>query len=111
MNMWSNWHLRREYAQLNRKYFKGQLPKIRVFYGYVRSMPTASYMAFACTDRIVLQPWLRRSGKVSIYALLHEMVHIKLYALGLDAGHGPRFDKETRRLYKAGAFDNILYGA
>jgi hypothetical protein len=69
------------------------------------------YMAYALTDRIVVQPWLKRSGKFTLFALLHEMVHLKLYSQGLDAGHGPRFNRELRRLYRAGAFDNIFYDA
>jgi hypothetical protein len=43
-------------------------------------------------------------------AILHEMIHVKLYAENGDADekHGPRFKSEIYRLQQAGAYDALL---
>jgi SprT-like family len=43
-------------------------------------------------------------------ALLHEMIHLKLYIENGDPGedHGPRFRSELTRLMKEGAYDRLL---
>jgi len=38
--------------------------------------------------------------------LLHEMIHMKFRGSGVH--HGPRFQKEKRRLILDGAFDDLL---
>jgi hypothetical protein len=43
-------------------------------------------------------------------ALLHEVIHVKLYAENEDAdeAHGKRFQAEMQRLIAAGAYNNLL---
>lgn len=43
-------------------------------------------------------------------ALLHEMIHVKLYAENKDAdeAHGERFQAEMQRLIAEGAYNNLL---
>jgi hypothetical protein len=43
-------------------------------------------------------------------AILHEMIHVRLFAENGDAdeNHGPRFKAEIQRLQQAGAYDALL---
>ncbi len=104
----SNWHLQRYYNELNRDYFKGRLPKIPVRFGYTRQYPSRGYMAICLGNRILLKPFLKKSGKLCVWVLLHEMGHLSVPGSG---AHGPRFMKEMRRLHREGAFDSVLYSA
>lgn len=98
------------YDRFNRKYFAGRLPRVPVRFS-LRSFPRYHPLrdeAYAQCKRgkpmaVFINPRFLGLGIPGFYrALLHEMVHIKL---GEKAQHGPRFQKEMRRLAALGAFD------
>jgi hypothetical protein len=96
--------INRVYAEYNKKYFEGTLPKIPV--GFKRIKDNA-YTLFIGNDpaAIVLNRYLLKSGRLARIVLLHEMAHVKA---GADAGEGPSFQKEIHRLYQKGAYKGLL---
>jgi hypothetical protein len=106
--MWSNWHLQREFNNMNRKFFDNRLPRVRVRFGYIRPECGTSFMGFCLPDRIMLAPFLKKSGKCALMVLLHEMAHLSVPD---SQNHGRKWVREMHRLHDAGAFNSILYGA
>jgi hypothetical protein len=50
------------------------------------------------------------SEKLCRIAVLHELVHIKLFVTTSDPdkNHGPTFKAEIKRLFESGAYENLL---
>ena len=104
------------YHTINRKYFEGRLPNLEVYYEPMRLQKnrggmctTSGYTAIAKGGRILfiaINDKLRKFEDLAELVLLHECIHVK-YPLDPD-DHGPRFQKERRRLIVAGAIDEIL---
>ena len=104
------------YHSINRKYFEGKLSNVEVYWepmkgksakgtietrsGYTAIDPKGRTLFIAINDK------LRPFGDLAELVLIHEMVHVK-YPLDRN-DHGPVFQKECRRLIKAGALDGIL---
>lgn len=97
------------YDWANEKYFEYKLPYVPVgfykeknmdYYGCSFTPVKAKYV-----HTIALNPKFKEWSKVVKITILHEMIHVKLNGRG---GHGPRFQKELRRLVKAGAFNQWL---
>ncbi len=65
------------------------------------------------TMTIHISQHLARFHELAQIALLHEMVHVKLYSENNDpdAQHGQRFQAEIQRLKESGAYDRLLYPA
>lgn len=100
------------YRLYDKKYFKGRLPVLEVYYGPLSARKER--FAYGCTAflkgkpiYIALNNKLNRMGEeISRLTLLHEMVHVSMGSRG--APHGPLFHEEKRRLIKAGALDDIF---
>lgn len=95
--------LEEKYAEYNKKYFSGQLPKIPVRWGRTGKDHAAEF--WHDPIQIVIHPTMRRFGlgKYSSILLLHEMVHVKLRNIKCT-DHGKKFQDEMKRLADIGAF-------
>jgi predicted SprT family Zn-dependent metalloprotease len=98
------------YDDFNLEFFRGRLPTVLV--GYSKHCKQKG--AFGLTlfrdgmkhaSHIVINPDLEDWGQVAQQTVLHEMCHVRLTR---SHNHGPRFQKELKRLIKAGAFDSLL---
>lgn len=106
----SDCELQEFYRYANEKFFNNNLPTVVVGithdpadkndYGCTVKMKGARYVS-----HIFLNPICQEWKKTGRTTLLHEMCHVKLNNTG---GHGPRFQKEIRRLRDMGAFDPYL---
>lgn len=107
-------HLQSKFRRYNKKYFGGKLPRYNVHY----SRETQGVSGDEDTRRKVIRiNWgLRDFEFESRTALLHEMIHAKLEVDGAYTSyhkrtgnwHGPKFEKEIKRLFKKGAYKGIL---
>ena len=117
--------LNRRYAQLNRTYYMGKLPK-DLTVRWSASMERGAFSAAhvhgltpcdhrydppkVCTHSYIrIHPDMKRMGVFAEMSLLHEMSHVAAL-LGdrhlLD--HGDRWKSEILRLVKAGAYYSLL---
>lgn len=122
----------RDYRGYNRLYFQNRLPQAELYFVDQRNpiMKTqASKSEILAWERGAVAEtasWVPSDPKIptkheirfarmfrnltgrSIFriVLLHEMIHIRFR--GANAHHGPRFQREKRRLIRAGAFDDLL---
>jgi len=94
------------YAEYNKKYFGGQLPKIPVRWGKVDEGHAAEFLHHPL--EIVVHPTIKRCGldKYSKILLLHEMAHVKLRDRKIK-DHGRVWVNEMKRLARIGAFDEL----
>ena len=109
----SDRRLKRLYRHFNRRYFDGALPdSTEVWWEHVDGACAdcdvdncgLAFDAGSDSFMIRLNPdigWSERNAKL---ALLHEMVHVKLYP---NFNHGRRFQNEMIRLAALGAFDRL----
>ena len=92
----------------NEKFFRGSLPKTKVY--WYRFPKHRRYGCTAFTKEgepwfICINAWLEKAGTAfALSTLLHEQIHVKYSR----AAHGPVFQKEKRRLIRAGAFDDLI---
>jgi predicted SprT family Zn-dependent metalloprotease len=93
------------YEEYNRQFFKGRLPKISVTYRNIKENNAYTLFFASVPVEIVLNRYLLRSARLSRIVLVHEMAHI---SVGIECGHGPKFQKELRRLVKQGAYKGLL---
>lgn len=112
--MWSL-KLKRFYRRANRAYFGGKLPSKTIIqwdpelHRREKCIGIMEYFPGRIIE-ISLDPWLKRSWSIVAMTLLHEMAHIKLLMAdpyGSRVGHGPKFQREMRRLSRVGAFDGL----
>ena len=104
------------FTYYNKKYFGNLLPKYKVVFAF----PTMDRRCAAEEDvdqKIIrINPRLKGFYQEVKVCLLHEMIHAKLDVTGaytkwhksMQAWHGPVFQKEIMRLFKAGAYKGIL---
>ena len=98
------------YDHYNEKYFKHQLPIVRV--GFYKKMGKSEH-GFTLRPRgakyasVIALNSLFKENFVDVLrqTILHEMVHVKQ---GCRYGHGPKFKKELQRLINEGAFTELL---
>jgi predicted SprT family Zn-dependent metalloprotease len=109
--------LENDYQYINDRYFDNQLPTIPVLWearleevgpliaqGYVMQG-----LASAHPGLILLNPRNRGNSVELQRVLCHEMVHVYLYTQhDLTVHHGAAFQREWRRLLRAGAFQGIV---
>lgn len=105
--------LRRWYNDYNRKYFEGRLPKginleIR-WLAWKEPREEAACWPWETPVRAHFNKNYLNGVAATKIALLHEMVHISLYAQGhTTVEHGALFEEETTRLKLAGAYKGLL---
>jgi hypothetical protein len=102
-------NLQKTYDFINKKYYKGKLPKITL--RYAKTLPIKG-PAIGCTtylnsvpEEIIILDCLKDLGVFCIQTVLHEIAHVYC---GKRAGHGKRFKEELLRLHKAGAYEGLL---
>jgi hypothetical protein len=104
----------RDFHRYNRLYFGGRLPRLRV--RWTKNLERLQFGEFqggtikagrqrAFTGVISLADWMKPYWQVWQMTLLHEMVHAKLH--GTPGEHTPAWQREMRRLARAGAFDKL----
>jgi SprT-like family len=92
------------YDEFNEKYFGNKLPKDMVvcYNKYMEQMGVTRY--FRSRPLYIELNWkLRWSDSSTAMTLLHECVHV---SLPYEVNHGPRFQKEMKRLARIGAMRN-----
>jgi len=108
------------FDRLNRRYFRGALPSLPIMWhkpllsGGRRAF-AGQFIVFEDRDHanIIIDPKLRKRKMWNYIEsiLLHEMVHTYLWNKherpSAYNGHGKKFQKEMRRLARAGAFDRL----
>ena len=105
----TNGQLRWWYRRLNAAYFGGRLPMPGQLI-FRRRMDDLGHTLFFKVSRqpvvmeIALSGTLRSSLDLCLIVLLHEMAHVARPR----AGHGPAHKAEIRRLFRAGAYKNLL---
>lgn len=110
------------YAAYNKRYFGGNLPPVDIemidtrdkdYFGQCSESGQPKYRTAKRMPRqparfkIHLAKWTKKSPKILAMTLLHEMVHVKLWDIPGIVDHGHRFDKEMKRLARAGAFNGL----
>jgi len=98
------------YAEYNDLYFGGGLPTIPVKWGKVHKSHAAEFVTYEDgTLAIVISPKLKTYTCWAYLTLIHEMAHVKLRNFKGDDGdlHGPKFQREMKRLANAGAFNGL----
>jgi hypothetical protein len=95
------------YAEYNDLYFEGKLPTIPVKWGKVHKNHDAEFVTYVDGSlAIVLTPGLKKFPRFAYIRVLHEMIHVKQRDLKGDL-HGPKFQREMKRLARVGAFDGL----
>ena len=106
--MRSDYRLKQLYRKFNKQWFGGKMRDdviVRWATGPAdlkRECQAKKLLACADDKTIILNPWMKKSGNLTRFTLLHEMVHAKLPQ---GVHHGPRFQREMHRLARAGAFE------
>ena len=101
------WTLKKYYQRFNRIYFGNKLPDIPVKFEETARKGVVGETTFfgSCPVRISISPNIRYWDKIVLQVLLHECAHV---ALPANVQHGPRFDREIARLFRAGAFRGLM---
>lgn len=118
--------MQRDYAFYNRKYFRGKLPHAELYFSDNRNPVSLSRLpqreiAFWEADTLAEESVWKGKGLPDVHeirfarvfrrhtglalwriVLLHEMIHVK------HSGHGKKFQREKKRLIRAGALDNLI---
>lgn len=97
------------YDELNERFFNNDLPKRAT----VKFSDMEEDGLCTCSEKLIeIHKDLQRHPDLMIVVLLHEMGHLKLsddyVGMPTTASHGMRFQAELVRLFKAGAYDNVL---
>jgi len=95
---------------LQAKYFPGfDAPGMNIAIDVERH-PRGPSVYFPEKNLIAISERITPFHELAKIALLHEMIHVKLYAENKDAdeAHGERFQAEMQRLITAGAYNNLL---
>jgi hypothetical protein len=96
------------FRRLNRRYFGNRLPFTarRLTLKWARMAEMGNYSNNGKRVTIEINTILRRWPTCMEATLLHEMAHFA--TAGERADHGPKWLRERRRLYRAGAFESLL---
>lgn len=106
------------FAIYNRRYFGRRLPKCKVQYADIDHF--GDYTLYTISKRskggrletedrhvIRIAKWSRKTKPQAFLTLLHEMCHLKTRVFDNSSGHGPKFQREMKRLAKIGAFNQL----
>jgi hypothetical protein len=114
-SIWTNADLVERFQYLNDLFFGGKVKLFRVAFGLTSGVTkrNADGAFYPEKEQILINPRLRGISVYITIVLLHEMAHANLDALGYrgypaDGGHGGLFQVELDRLYRAGAYENLL---
>jgi len=104
-----NYELRYWYDLFNKKYFGKKLPRIPVRFRKCITKHAMAESDFRIPSNepveIRIDPYLNKHSKSVIVCLLHEMCHVSTAVkYKRRCGHGPKFQQEIERLYRAGAY-------
>lgn len=112
--MVSDAQLRKWYLFFNRKYFKGELPTepedIVLFWephNSTEDVADCDLKLMEGTFVVRLDPVLKVNLGYAKMALLHEMVHVKIWKKHPKVTHGDVFQAEMLKLAQAGAFQEL----
>ena len=92
------------------KYFPGfDVPGMQIAID-VEESPRAPSVYDPAKKLIAISKHIMPFHELAKIALLHEMIHVKLYAENQDAdeAHGARFQTEMNRLMEMGAYSQLL---
>ena len=92
------------------KYFPGfDVPGMEIAID-VEESPRAPSVYYPEKKLIAISKHIMPFHELAKIALLHEMIHVKLYAENQDAdeAHGARFQTEMNRLMEMGAYSQLL---
>jgi hypothetical protein len=94
------------YRYYSKTYFKSKMPETRIYWYKFRKQCTHGITAWSggSLDAVYVSADLKNQACYALQTLLHEMIHVAKP----DANHGPVFLKERKRLYKAGAYINLV---
>lgn len=103
-----------QYQLINKDYFGGKLPAVPVIREpRLAELETSGHgrlgLCAMSGDRILILVRPDLEGADLRRTLCHEMVHAELFAGGdRTSNHGPAFQAELERIWKAGAFEGTL---
>ena len=98
----SNPSLKRLYTTYNRLWFGGKLQRNTIL--VYANIPDASADITQTEPPVIrIHRNFRTWGRLKRFSLLHEMAHLATDV----SGHGPRWQREMRRLVRVGAFDRL----
>ena len=104
--------LKRMYSRFNRTYFNGELPETTLVWWEPCSDAdgrTESPENDPASLVIKLDPSLYSHGRLTKLVLLHEMVHVLMWARGARVeDHGRLFDAEIQRLTEYREYRKLL---
>jgi hypothetical protein len=96
------------YANANKDYFDGTLPKdTRIVWANLRadhSMADTSCNAYDCLIR--MDPFVNISPATAHLTELHEICHV--YTRNVDLDHGPEWQNCMTMLFRKGALDGLI---
>lgn len=101
------------YRRLNKRFFDNRIQLRAKYISFGDAEDCDGADGIELGDEIFIHESLRVHPDLAILVLLHEMVHADLRQDGYvgyehDAGHGVRFKGGIDRLYRAGAYDDLL---
>lgn len=98
--------LDRAFQEYNKKYFDGKLKISGIVFKKLKDGSHGATVFLPGADpAILISVKLRNSGRLVRIVLLHEMTHCMDTH---DIGHGPKFQKRIKRLFRLGAYDGLL---
>lgn len=105
--VWTNQRLTQLYATYNSAYFKAKLPEFDVFIADLHPASLLLYRPYGRCDfeqrRILITVQFHIDDFDVTSTLLHEMAHVLRLTVADDGDHGPDWQAEIRRLWRAGA--------
>jgi hypothetical protein len=93
------------------KYFDGLVAKLEPGIDIAIVDDTGGTACFGLDNRtLYFEKAITGSEKFCRIAMLHELVHVKLFVTtgDPDENHGPTFKKEINRILGAGAYEDLL---
>ena len=102
--------LKTAYDFLNDNYFDGKI-KCQIKFDKIKDDGVSDFSSKDGKKIIKITNDFKTHPDAAAIVLLHEMVHVKLMSEGyidLHKGHGLRFHAEIDRLYKQGAYGELL---
>jgi hypothetical protein len=92
------------FRRFNRRYFGNKVKLSGLRYARTKFAGQTTFFDI-CPPIIEIERGLRGHHRMSCIVLLHEMIHA---SLPYSIDHGPRFKREVKRLFKLGAYDDLL---
>lgn len=102
----TNKDLKREYRQVNKKYFENSLPDdVVIKFDTEGELDSDTYGEYFASDNLILiEEALKDFPDFAFIILRHEMAHVKYF----QNGHGHLFSSVITDLFLQGAYDKLL---